>query len=223
MRHLVTLLQVGLPTAFQFLVEFSAFALLTVIIASMSEVDMAAHQVAIHVLHFSFLPAVALGEAASVLSGQAIGAGVESMVNRIAALAMRVAVLYTALCTLVAALFASQIASWFTADVSVVEKTTGLLYISVVFLIVDGSMIVARGVLRGAGDVRFPAVVGITCAWVLTPPLCWWLGVELGYGAAGGWIGLAVEIGVSACIFWWRLLSGSWRSAARRTRARALA
>ena len=43
-------------------------------ISARSELEMAAHQIALHVVHLSFLPAVAVAEAAAVLAGQAVGA-----------------------------------------------------------------------------------------------------------------------------------------------------
>jgi multidrug resistance protein, MATE family len=77
---------------------------------------------------------------------------------------------------------------------------------------------VARGILRGAGDVRYPAIMGVALAWALTPPLTWLLGYQAGLGALGGWIGLCAEFCAGAALFWWRLGRGGWRGAAERTR-----
>src|SRR5215470_14578125 len=64
----------GLPNGAQFVMEVGAFLILTVLVASMSAVDGAAHQMVLHLVNVSFLPAHALAEAASVLVGQAVGA-----------------------------------------------------------------------------------------------------------------------------------------------------
>ena len=90
------------------------------------------------------------------------------------------------------------------------------------FLIADAANVIARGVLRGASDVRYAAVVGIATAWLTTPPLTWLLGVHWELGAVGGWIGLAFEIFVGAGIFWLRVYRGGWRPAAAAAR-RAMA
>jgi MATE family multidrug resistance protein len=79
--------------------------------------------------------------------------------------------------------------------------------------------IVARGVLRGTGDVRFPAWTGVLSAWLLTPPLTWWLGGRLGWGALGGWLGMCAEVVVGALILWTRLERSGWRPSAERARA----
>lgn len=218
--ELKQLLDLGVPTGAQFWMEVGSFGLLTAIIASLGDVQLAAHQIALQVVHFSFLPAMALGEAGAVLAGQAVGAGEVRLVRRVARLAALSAIAYTGACTVVVVAGGSLIASAFTADAALSSVTVSLLWMSSAFLVADGAAVVARGVLRGTGDVRFPAVVGIACAWVCTPPLAWLLGRVAGLGALGGWIGLSLEIAIAACILWWRLERAGWLAWARRSRAR---
>jgi MATE family multidrug resistance protein len=74
--------------------------------------------------------------------------------------------------------------------------------------------------LRGAGDAKVPAQLGVVCAWLFTPPLAWALGRGLGLGALGGWIGLSLEILSLALLCWWRLEREHWRPLARASRER---
>ena len=60
----------GWPLGLQFLLEVGAFAILVAILARVGRVDLAAHHIALQLIHFAFLPALAIGEAASVLSGR---------------------------------------------------------------------------------------------------------------------------------------------------------
>lgn len=219
-RELRELWSVGMPTGLQFWLEVGSFALLTTIVSSLGERQLAAHQIALQVVHFSFLPTVALAEAGSVLAGQAVGAGEVRLVRRVARLALTGAVAYTGACTVVLVLCGRWIASAFTTDEGLRTTTAGLLLVGALFQVSDGAAAVARGVLRGTGDVRVPAVVGITCAWVFTPPLAFFLGRVLGLGALGGWIGLSAEITVAAAILWWRLERAGWLGHALRARAR---
>src|SRR5690606_33491328 len=181
---------------------------------------LAAHQIALQVVHFAFLPAMALGEAGAVLAGQAVGAGEVRLVRKVARLAALSAIAYTGACTIVVLAGGPLIAGAFTADAALSDVTVSLLWMSSAFLVADGAAVVARGVLRGTGDVRFPAVVGIACAWVCTPPLTWLLGRMAGLGALGGWIGLSFEIALAAGILWWRLERAGWLASARRSHAR---
>lgn len=212
-------LRMGLPTAVQFTIEVGAFTMLTVLISAMSEADMAGHQIALHAIHFAFLPGLAVSEAGSVMAGQAVGAGRDELVLAVARLAMMVTGAYAIVCTLVLGVFAPSIARLFTSDATVLATAVPLLYVASVFQIADAANVVARGVLRGTGDVRYPAVIAVTAAWTITPPLCWLLGHQLGLGALGGWIGLSLEIFGVALLFWRRLARRDWLPAAERARA----
>jgi MATE family multidrug resistance protein len=213
-EEILALLRVGLPTGIQFLLEVGAFAMLSLMISLFSEIDMAAHQIAIQVIHFSFLPAFAVAEAGSVLSGQAVGAGQYPLVTRIARLALAITVVYMAAWSVLLTFGSAALVSGFTHDVDVVVTATRLLHVAAVFQMFDGANMVARCALRGAGDVRYAAVVGVLTSWLTTPTLAWLLGQHYGLGAFGGWLGLCLEIIVGAAILWWRLERRGWLAAA---------
>ncbi|MBI4508250.1 MAG: MATE family efflux transporter, partial [Deltaproteobacteria bacterium] len=212
--------RLGFPTGIQFFLEIGSFGLLTAMLSSMGEKDAAAHQVALQVIHFSFLPSFAVGEAVSILSGQAVGAGRDRQVLRVARLGMWLVGAYTGACTIVLTLGAPWIVSGFTSDPGLSRIAVSLLYVAAVFQIFDGANIVARGALRGTGDVRFPALLGVLTAWCMTPPLTWLLGLKLHWGAVGGWLGLCAEIVIGALLLWWRLERRHWLGVAEKARAR---
>jgi MATE family multidrug resistance protein len=218
--HFVELARMGLPTALQFMLEVGSFAILTLAISGFSEVDMAAHQIALQVAHFSFMPCVAVGEATSVLSGQAIGADRDDLVRFVARRGMALAMGYAFACSVIMAVFGRALAGEFTTDGQVLALTARLLQLCALFGVFDAANIVARSVLRGTGDVRFAARIGIVVAWVSTPTLAWGLGRGLRLGAWGGWLGLLIQILVSAAIFVWRVERRGWVPAARAARSR---
>jgi MATE family multidrug resistance protein len=203
--------------------EVGSFLILTVLVARMSATDAAAHQLVLHLINVSFLPAHALAEAAAVLVGQAVGAGKDILVTRVAKRALSIGAGYSTLCFVVFAILGGTIVSAMSAgDHPLAARATTLVHVGLVFLVADAANVIARGVLRGASDVRYAAVIGIITSWLTTPPLAWWFGIHLGFGAAGGWAGLAVEIIVGASLFWWRVWRGGWRPAAAAAR-RAIA
>ncbi|HWE26680.1 MAG TPA: MATE family efflux transporter, partial [Polyangia bacterium] len=160
-QHLGELWRIGLPTALQFMLEVGSFVLLAALISSLSETQMAAHQIALQVCQFSFLPAFAVSEAASVLAGQAVGARRQELVLPVAHLCLRVAGTYTLVCSLVFVFCGRLIAAGFTSDPTLATTAVHLLYVAAVFQTFDGANIAARCILRGVGDVRFAAVVGV--------------------------------------------------------------
>ncbi len=214
--------RMGVPTGGQFVLEVGSFSLLTIMVSAMSEVEMAAHQIVLQVLHLAFLPVQAVGEAGSVLTGQAVGANRDDLVVAVARRTLLVACGFSLLCTLVCIFGAPLVLRAFTRAPELSRLGVELLHIATLFLIVDAGNVSARSVLRGTGDVRFAAIVGIACAWCMTPPLTWLLGYHLEMGVRGAWLGLCAEIFLGTTILWLRLLRGGWRRAAARSRAEVL-
>jgi MATE family multidrug resistance protein len=189
----------------------------------MSAIDGAAHQMVLHLINVSFLPAHALAEAAAVLVGQAVGAGKDALVPRVAKRALLIGVAYSGACVVAFSLLGGTIVRAMAAgDAALAARATILIHVGIAFLVADAANVIARGVLRGASDVRYAAIVGIITSWLTTPPLAWLLGIHAGMGAVGGWIGLAIEIFVGASLFWLRVFGGGWRPAAAAAR-RAIA
>ncbi len=222
-RDVLSVLKVGLPTGLQFFLELGSFAVLTAILARISDVELASHQIALQVVHFAFLPGVAVAEAAAVLAGEAVGARRMRLVNVVARRGLLLSGGWGALCTVVLLTCGDVMARSFTADPLLVARTADLLLVAALFPIVDGIGVVGRGALRGAGDVRWPALVGVLAAWALTPLSTWTLGLWLGMGAKGAWLGLCGEILLASTLFWYRLEGGGWWRPARRTRRLSVA
>ncbi len=212
-------LRIGLPSGVQFFLEVGSFAVMAGMLAALSDIEMAAHQIVIQAIHFTFLPILAFGEAAAVMTGQAVGARRDGMVRGIAYRALLLAGSYAALCTVALLTSAETFARAFTDESAVIAAAVPLFWVAAAFQLADAANVVARSALQGTGDVRVPAAVGIVTAWVMTPPATYFLGYELGLGALGGWLGIAGEVALGAMIFWWRLLRGGWQPAAARTRA----
>jgi MATE family multidrug resistance protein len=209
----------GAPNGAQFIMEVGSFLILTLLIAAMSATDGAAHQMVLHLVNVSFLPAHALAEAAAVLVGQAVGANKDMLVPRVARRALLLGASYASLCLTGYAVLGGMITrALASGDAALAARASMLVHVSLAFLVADAANVIARGVLRGASDVRYAAVVGIATSWLTTPPLTWLLGIACGLGAVGGWIGLAIEIVVGASLFWLRVIRGGWRPAAAAAR-----
>ncbi|HEX8107320.1 MAG TPA: MATE family efflux transporter, partial [Kofleriaceae bacterium] len=99
----------GLPNGAQFIMEVGSFLILTVLVASMSAIDGAAHQMVLHLVNVSFLPAHALAEAAAVLVGQAVGANRDALILRVARRTFLIGAGYAVVCGVVYAVLGGLI------------------------------------------------------------------------------------------------------------------
>ncbi len=204
-------LGLGLPTGLQFGIETAAFATFTVILGGLGATELAAHQIALATLRVSFLPGVAVGEAASVLVGKALGRGSLAEADRMTRAALGVAVSFMALCGLTFALGGNLVGRAFTDDPGLVAQVRTLLRVAAVFQVLDAVNIVLRGALRGAKDVRAVAALGVVIVWAFVPGAAWFLGRGMGLGVLGGWLGFVGETTLCAAVFWLRWTQGSWR------------
>jgi len=209
----------GLPNGLQFVMEVGAFLILTIMVARWSAIDAAAHQLVLQLINVSFLPALALGEAAAVMVGQAVGANRDALVLRVANRAVVIGAIYATVGLVLYAILGGQITRAMSGgDVALADRSLTLVHVGLAFLIADAASVIARGVLRGASDVRYAAIVGIATSWALTPPLAYLLGDQLGLGVVGGWVGISAEIIVGASLYWLRVWRGGWRPSAAKAR-----
>lgn len=202
----------GVPTGAQFGAEMLAFTTFTAVLSGISKEEIASHQIALAIIRVSFLPGVAVAEAASVLVGQALGRRELSEADAVARGALRLAVAFMAACGVVFALAGEHIARGFSDDPSVLAIARRLLLVAAVFQVLDAVNIVLRGSLRGAKDVRAVALIGVVVVWSCIPTSAYVLGKLAGLGAVGGWIGFVAETTLAAALFWRRWTHGSWRA-----------
>jgi MATE family multidrug resistance protein len=179
---------IGVPTGVQFGSEMLAFATFTAVLATLGAEQVAAHQIALAIIRVSFLPGAAVSEAASVLVAQALGRKSLEEADRSAGAAVVAAATFMASWSFVFAFGGATMARWFTDDSTVVGVATKLLAIAAAFQVVDAVAIVLRGALRGAKDVRVPALIGVAVIWTCVPTSAFVLGRLAGWGSAGGWV-----------------------------------
>jgi Na+-driven multidrug efflux pump len=72
------------------------------------------------------------------------------------------------------------------------------------------TMVIRQG-LRGVGDTMWTLIITSVSSYGVRLPLAWLLGVQLGYGLTGIWIGLCGELVVRALLFSSRFVHGGWK------------
>ena len=74
------------------------------------------------------------------------------------------------------------------------------------------SNIFAGSTLRATGDTIYPFVVGIIFQWSVAVGLSYVIGIPLGYGLVGMWIGFALDENIRGVILMRRWRSGKWKT-----------
>ena len=64
--------------------------------------------------------------------------------------------------------------------------------------------------LKGARDARYTMYVSMFSMWGARVVVGYVLGIMLGMGVVGVWLGMFLDWAVRGACFWWRLKSGKW-------------
>jgi MATE family multidrug resistance protein len=198
------LLALGIPIGAVFFVDVTAFTFMALFIARFGAVYSGAHQIAANLTALAFMLPLAIGNAGSVLVGQAIGAreAPRARATGIAAIAVSLG------CGLAvgAAIFlaAGPIVRLYTADPDVQRLAVGLLVFVAVYHVFDAVQAAAVQILRGYKRAAVPMVIYGVALW----------GIALGGGYALGIAGVGVGAPMRATGFWLAAVVGMTLTAA---------
>ena len=205
------LLATGLPIGVTVLMEGSLFIVTALLIGRLGGVEAAAHQIAINVASLCFMIPFGLAEATTVRVGHALGRGDRDALRR-AAFAGFALMFATQAASAVLLLAGNDaIARLYTADAAVAALAATLLLYAAAFQFPDGVQVLSAGALRGLRDTRRPMLLAAIAYWVVGMPLGAGLGLWLGWGPQGMWMGLIVGLTVAALLLSTRFLRSSRR------------
>ena len=205
------LLRTGLPIGVTVAMEGSLFIVTALLIGRLGEVPVGAHQIAINVASLCFMIPFGVAEATTVRVGHALGRGDRGGLRR-AYFAGMVLVLGTqALSALVLLLGNHAIVGLYTADAAVAGLAASLLLYAALFQFPDGIQVLSAGALRGLADTRVPMLLAAFAYWGIGMPVGIGLGLWLGWGPRGMWLGLIAGLAMAAVLLSVRFLRSSRR------------
>lgn len=206
-----TLLKTGLPIGVTVAMEGGLFIATALLIGRLGAVEAAAHQIAINVASLSFMIPFGLAEATTVRVGHALGRRDLAGLRR-AAFAGYALLLVTQAVSAAAMLLGHHaIAGLYTRDAAVVALAASLLLYAAAFQFPDGIQVMSAGALRGLRDTRVPMLLAALAYWGIGMPVGAGLGLWLGWGPKGMWLGLIAGLAVAAVLMATRFLRSSRR------------
>lgn len=215
------LLAIGVPSGLQGIVRNSAQLLVIRIVTSTAAgtYGAAALAIGLQIESLAFMPGLAISVAATSLVGQSLGAWQleQARTRGNAAIGLGVAVMSAVGLPII--LFAPQLVTLFdpSAHPTVLAAGSAYLRINGLGLPILAIAMVVNGALRGAGDTR-PGLVGnLLGRWLTVVPVASLLGLGLGWGPSGVWLGLLAGTTVSALWVLRRWRSRRWVQVALRT------
>lgn len=199
------LLALGGPVGLHLQIEYTAFAVVGLLMGWLGTDQLAGHQVALNLAALSFTVPLGIGAAAAVLVGNAIGRNDPAGARREAGAALGCGAAFMVLSALAFLTVPRQLAALYTTQAGVILIAAQLIPVAGIFQVFDGLQVVAGGVLRGAGDTRVPMLIGMVSFWIVMMPLCYFLGFKTPLGAVGLWYGLVIGLGCVATLLLFRI------------------
>ncbi|MEA3173076.1 MAG: multidrug resistance protein family [Gammaproteobacteria bacterium] len=220
-------LKLGFPMGLLTAADILGFALFQLMQVRLGTVDGASSQIVMMLTSFCYMPAVGIAMAGTTLVGQAIGGHRRDWAFKVGNGIILMAVVYMAAIGVLLGALGPWLLPLFTnaadPDAALVVARGGtLLWIAAGYQLFDGLNISSGAALRGAADVRLPALMVLALSWLLFVPLAhslsfapgqgWvdWL-PQFGRGAVGGWIAALIYIFFLGVMLYLRWYSRAWQ------------
>ncbi len=205
------MIRVGLPAAFEGFIDMGGFLMFTIFIGTISAVQLAASQITIQLLSFSFMPMWGLTTAASVLTGNEIGAGRPDRAAHYGRQTYKLGTYYSLVLAVVIVLLRHHLFRIFSNDPEVLALGASLAIAAAIFQYFDGLRMLSSGILQGAGDTVYTMYVTLALMWFGFIPLTWFLIVHQGGDVIAAWMGASAAYLAQGILMWRRFQSGKWR------------
>ena len=206
--YLANALKIGLPMAAQSVLMSGAQIVGTMIVAPLGNIAIAANTLGITAESLCYMPGFGIGDAATTLVGQSIGAGRTDLCRSFARMTLFSGMTVMAVMGLVMFVFAPEMMGLMTPVDEIVDLGARCLRIEAFAEPMFAASIIAVCVCVGAGDTLKPAIISLCSMWLVRLTLAYFL--SLHYGLVGVWIAMAIELTFRGIMLMTRLFRGSW-------------
>ena len=205
-------LRLALPAGLHEFGVILSFTLFMIMMGMVSTVALAASEILINIISFSFLPATGFLHACQTLVSRSMGAHDPDKAKAFTEAATTLCVLFMGALGALFIMIPAPILRLFTPDINIIQQATVPLQIVGLVQFFDAIGMVHHGALRGAGDIVFPAVAELLLMGLVFLPLTYFTSIILGWGLVGGWIAVAVHLAAYSITFLLRFRYGPWKN-----------
>lgn len=201
-------LKIGGPIGIEHFIMCGAQIISTVIVAPLGTAAIAANTFGITIEALCYMPGYGIGEAATTLVGQSLGAKRANLARSFGWITTLSGIVIMTIMGVIMYILAPYLMGIMTPDLEVQVLATEVLRIEAFAEPMFAASIVAYGVLVGAGDTIVPCTMNLASIWAVRITLAALLAGT--YGLQGVWFAMAVELCFRGAIFLWRLSGNKW-------------
>lgn len=200
--------KVAAPLTLEHAVICGAQIMITVIVAPLGAVAIAANAFAVTAEALCYMPGYGIGDAATTLVGQSYGAGRRDLARQFGYITTLSGMVIMSVMGILLWQFAPSVMSLMSPVRGIIDLGAEVLRIEAWAEPMFAASIVAYGVMVGVGDTIVPACMNFGSIWLVRVPLAALLAPSM--GLQGIWIAMCIELCFRGAIFLWRLASGAW-------------
>ena len=205
------ILSVGLPSAGENLLWMAQYMVAFGFIASMGEATLSVQTIYFQITLLILLCGASISVANEVIVGHLVGASQfnEAYTRTFKALWLGISI--TLIVVLIAYALKYKIMDALNLNEALRKIMLPLFTLSIVLEAGRTFNIVIVNALRASGDAKFPLITGLIFMWGLSLPLGYFLGIHLGWGIIGVWIGFCADEWLRGLANTWRWRSKKWQ------------
>ena len=203
-------LTLGIPSFFERSIISLGQICSTAMITGLGTAAMAAHQLANTGESLCYMPIFGFSIAATTLVAQNLGAGDKERAFQQGALCNWMAVGVMCCTSAVMFIFAPNIIDFFSNDPTVIRLGAAMLRIEAFAEPFFAIANVVGGVLRGAGDTKWPFYISLAGMWIIRVPVAFVLINVFNWGLHAVWVGMAIDLTLRGLLSLWRLYKRGW-------------
>ena len=205
------ILSVGLPSAGENLLWMAQYMVAFGFVASMGEASLSVQTIYFQITLLILLCGASISVANEVIVGHLVGASEFNQAYTRTFKALKIGVFITLIVVLIAYALKNQIMDALNLGENLRSIMLPLFALSIVLESGRTFNIVIVNALRASGDAKFPLITGLIFMWGLSLPLGYFLGIHLGWGIIGVWIGFCADEWLRGLANTWRWRSKKWQ------------
>ncbi|MBR4854598.1 MAG: MATE family efflux transporter [Alistipes sp.] len=193
-------LKVGLPIAFQMLMEASAFALAGVLVLAFGAHSVSAYQIGTNMMNVTFMIVIAIGSSTTILTSHIYGRQNFGKLRHTVYAAYQLGLLWNVTIATLYILFRNQIPTLFTSHQETIELTARMLIFIALFQVSDCLQAISISILRGLQDVKVIMPIVFVSYVVFNIPVGYLLAFETELESIGLIIGFIIGLSICAVL-----------------------
>lgn len=179
-------------------------------VAGLGTVALATHNIVTNIMIISFSLGDGLAVANSSLTGQSLGAKRPDLAIAYGHISQSIGLIVALIFSSVLTLFRHQVMYLFTDDMDLNNLGSQMLIVLAVIILFQIIQVIITGALRGAGDVRFVALLSLFSVTFLRRFLTYLFAYALQMGLLGAWVSVLVDQIIRLLITRKRFLDAKW-------------